>query len=97
MSPQQVTEKAFGVLNVLFDAETTMLLGKGGKWMTATEFERNPPQKPEDLVPPPTPENEPIEDPDPGPTYKCINGFLHCCNGLVCTRVLKNGQPVRCP
>ena len=30
--------------------------------MTVTEFARNPPQKPEDLVPPPTPVNEPIEE-----------------------------------
>ena len=64
--------------------------------MTAAEFEQNPPQKPEDLVPPPPPAGA-VEDPDPGPTYKCIGGFLHCCNGLDCTKVLKNGQPVRCP
>jgi hypothetical protein len=97
MSAEQVDRKRSSLLNVLFDPETMMLLGRGGTWTTFAEFQSNPPQRPTDLVPEPTAHNKPIDDPDPGPTYKCIGGVLYCCNGLVCTRVLRNGHPVPCP
>ena len=94
MSAQGAQRTAF--LNVLFDTKTRMFLGKEGKWVTCTEFERNPPGSAEDLVPPQKDE-PPVHDPDPGPTYKCINGQLYVCTGLICARVTQGGQPVPCP
>ena len=97
MSAQAARPTAF--LNVLFDTRTRMFLGREGKWVSAAEFERDPPRSAEDVVPPEREDDPepPIHDPDPGPTYKCINGQLYVCNGLVCARVLQGGQPVRCP
>lgn len=84
-------------LNICFDTSTNTVLGRGGRWVTFAEFAKDPPQIPEDLVPPPVAGNEPIDDPDPGPTYKCINHQLYVCSGLSCTKVLRNGSPVPCP
>ena len=97
MSEQQAKDESTVFLNVLFDVRAKMFVGRGGRWMTAAEFVQNPPHKPEDLVPPPPPGGTAETDPDPGPIYKCIGGFLYCCNGLTCTKVLRNGQPVHCP
>jgi len=83
-------------LNILFDVHARMFLGKGGRWVTAAQFAADPPHKPEEVTPTPPPGTAPETDPDPGPTYKCIGGFLYCCNGLVCVKVLRNGQPVHC-
>jgi hypothetical protein len=95
MSAQEARRTAF--LNVLFDTRTGMFLGREGKWVSAAEFARDPPRSAEDLVPPHLDDEPPVHDPDPGPTYKCINGQLYVCSGLVCARVLQGGQPVRCP
>jgi hypothetical protein len=97
MSEPQVKGKSPAFLNVLFDVEARRLLGKGGAWVTASEFMANPPQHPEDLMPPARPGDPPVNDPDPGPVPRCIGGQLFVCIGTTCTRVLKNGQPVPCP
>ena len=97
MAKNQKATTSTELLNVLFDMQTSLLLGRGGRWMTATEFEKDPPRSPTDLVPRPTPDNPAIPDPDPGPTYKCLSGFVHSCNGQVCVRVIQpNGQPIPC-
>ena len=89
-------------LNVLFDTDTKMLLGRGGKWVSYAEFERDPPQNPEDLMSPPSADNPRIPDLDPpikavpGPQIKCVSGHYVACNDLHCTMVLKNGGPVPC-
>jgi hypothetical protein len=70
------------MITVLYDAATGKLLGRGAQWYTIREFADNAPKKPEDIIPS---QQKPTEsDPDPGPTYKCINGVLHVCNGTVC-------------
>ena len=75
-----------------------MLLGKGGKWMTAAEFERNPPQKPGRPDAPadaratsPSRIRIPVR-PTSALTANCI-----AASALICTKVLRNGQPVRLP
>jgi hypothetical protein len=70
------------MIAVLYDTTTGKLLGKGAQWYTVREFAENAPQRSEDLIPP---QHAPAEkDPDPGPTYKCINHVLHVCSGNVC-------------
>jgi hypothetical protein len=94
---QTEKDKATEFLNVLYDTVSGTFLGRGGIWMSAVEFARNPPKTPRDLVPPTQGGEPPIEDPDPGPTPRCINGQLFVCSGNICTKVLRNGQPVPCP
>ncbi len=69
------------IIAVLFDTSTGMLLGRGGQWVPATEFEKVRPEKVEDLIPN---QEQFIASADPSPTYKCINGILHLCYGLRC-------------
>lgn len=89
-------------LNVLFDTHTKMLLGRGGKWVSYAQFERDPPQNAEDLMLPPSADNPRIPDLDPpikavpGPLIKCIKGYLYACTNLQCTQVKKNNRPVPC-
>jgi hypothetical protein len=77
-------ESAF--ITVLYSLKTRQFLGKGGKWMSCDEFQKNPPQKPDDIVPvDPDPGTQTSTGPDPGPRYVCIEGTLHICYGNRCT------------
>jgi hypothetical protein len=73
------------MIAVLYDTRTRKLLGRKGHWMSAEEFEKHPPEKPEDMIPESAAPPEP--DPDPGPTYKCINHQLYVCSGTTCFRL----------
>jgi hypothetical protein len=101
MSQQQAARRG-RFINVLFDTETNLLLGRGGDWISSVEFFRNPPQKPEDTMPPPTVNEPAVPDPspsgqgDPGPQIKCLNHKLHSCNGTTCTLIRINGQTIAC-
>jgi hypothetical protein len=75
------------MITVLYDSRTSRLLGRKGRWVTAAEFEKDPPHRVEDLIPEAAAENPSQPDPDPGPTYKCINGVLHVCSGTTCFRL----------
>jgi hypothetical protein len=70
------------LIAVLYDTESKKLLGRSAKWYSLTEFEKSAPRSSEDMIPPEHPPAAP--DPDPGPTYKCINGMLHVCSGTRC-------------
>jgi hypothetical protein len=97
MSKKEAATTSTALVNVVFDPKTKMFLGTGGRWMTATQFVENAPRNPEDLVPKPTPGNPAVQNTDPGPTYRCLNGFLHSCTDSVCVKVIQpNGQPIAC-
>jgi hypothetical protein len=75
------------MITVLYDSRACRVLGRKGRWVTMAEFERDPPQRAEDLIPEGAGEGESHPDPDPGPTYKCINHVLHVCSGTTCFRL----------
>ena len=70
------------MIAVLFDPRTGKLLGRGGRWVSVTEFDSNRPEKFEDLIP--IDESSAMISSDPSPTYKCINHVVHLCIGLRC-------------
>ena len=65
---------------VVYDTKARRVLGKGGKFMTWEDFDRDPPFRQKDIVP----GGGTVEDPDPGLTVKCINGIKHYCVGMTC-------------
>jgi len=74
------------MITVLYDPRTCKFLGRKGKWVSAAEFEKAPPERAEDMIPDEA-VAPPEHDPDPGPTYKCINHVLHVCSGTTCFRL----------
>lgn len=72
-------------ISLLFDPSTRRFLGKGGKWVSAAELERDPPGKAEDIMPERRDEKDTrTQSGDPGPTYPCIDGEIWVCSGGSC-------------
>jgi hypothetical protein len=85
------TRKSPGFIVVLYDLKSRKFLGKGGRWVSCEEFQKDPPETPEDVEP--TQQTDSTTDTDIGPEYRCIDGVLHVCSGGRCSSLNRPCPP----